>query len=409
MKLPDLLCLLGTICALSLLGGCDPDPEDPGECGRGESVQVDGAIYCLYSSELIIEGFACPQDLSATQVPGGMVCGPQGMPLPAELEMPFECEGQGWCIDEPDNVQNNTMSPANNLTSPPNNTPQGLFAPPQGAVEYANLVVYDGAACAFDELGMVCWGEDTGERISDAPTGMGMLSVALGDELGCGIESEQKRLICWGSAKEWRAPEQGFASVQFIKEAGAMAALNPGDEPRFFNALGEGNEEILGMTFASMLGMVLFDTLDMRSTDPSHSETVCGLFNDGALYCQKDAVIIEDSRAYRQVFQDGLSQACALSTAGKVRCWDLDAGTQKFELEGTFKDLYSPYCGLDALSDVVCWGHEAQQLSQVVLIKRGVAHPEAFAMDYVPGTADDAWCELQQITREVRCSLEQEK
>ncbi len=85
------LTLAASACLPPQSGG-QPDPET-GRCGEGDEITLDAQQYCVYRSELIIEGFMCPNNLQRHDLSGSglVVCGgPAGFDLPIDHEERIE-------------------------------------------------------------------------------------------------------------------------------------------------------------------------------------------------------------------------------------------------------------------------------------------------------------------------------
>lgn len=68
--------------------------------------------------------------------------------------------------------------------------------------EWEQVEVASTFACARDAAGAVqCWGSDTYDQVTDAPTGNGYKDVATGIAAACAIDSNDE-LACWGRDNE---------------------------------------------------------------------------------------------------------------------------------------------------------------------------------------------------------------
>lgn len=80
---------LGALGAI-LIAGCPATPAGNGvDCGAGDSVEYDGATYCVYASALIVEnGFECPEGLELGELSGHIgACAPPETPEGTLREM----------------------------------------------------------------------------------------------------------------------------------------------------------------------------------------------------------------------------------------------------------------------------------------------------------------------------------
>ncbi len=413
--------------------GCSADDAEL-DCGSGELARVEGDQYCLYSSELIIEGFDCPQNLQANEVPGGVVCGPANTPLPGELEMPFPCNGEAWCFEEPNNQPinnqnpNNQTSPLNNQTSannttPTNNTASNNTTPannttanntsagnntvpdeipmPTLPTMHDKLVVYNGSACAYSAQGALCWGDNSDGRL-EVPTELGFEQMSLGPGAGCGVVSSSRiAMDCWGDVGDtYLVPAPIGREIHVLGDAGCWIDGGSGQLGCFdATSLDIGLEPLFGAgESGGAFGMADFATADLQGASPGgRISTVCGATSQGALLCSSNGAVLEEPGAYIQVRQNGTQRVCALSSSGSIDCWDLLGYDRLTSPPGSYEALYSTSCGLRDDGQVVCWGALGLQENggmvelEVIYDRR----PRAFAIDPVGGQDARSWCAIE--------------
>lgn len=427
---------------ISVWAGCSAEDAEL-DCGTGELARVDGEQYCLYSSELIIEGFDCPLDLQANQVPGGVVCGPSNMPLPGELEMPFPCNGEAWCFEEPNNQKINNQSPNNqtsplnnqtsanntsvnnttanntsanntasnntsanntstNNTSPTNNTTApDLIPTPSGPLAYDKLAIYGLSACAYNAQGAQCWGDNSDGRL-EVPSDLGFEQMSLGPGAGCGIVSSSRiAMDCWGDTGDtYLVPAPIGREIHTLWGAGCWIDGGTGQLGCFdASSLDVGLRPLFGAQEPEgAFGTADFATVDLRGASPQgRISTVCGVTSQGALICSSNGAELNEAANYVQVRQNGTARVCALSSTGSIDCWDLLGYDRLTSPPGTYEALYSTSCGLRDDGRVVCWGALGLQENGGPVEVEVLYHtrPRAFAIDPTGNQGSRSWCAIE--------------
>ena len=360
-----------------VFGGCGEGAAV--DCGEGTASVVDGQTFCLFGNALIIEGFTCPAELVSSEVPGGVVCGPEGVGLPAELEMPFECmPGDGWCVDEGDN---SLIGPANNQTTDHNASPQNNSSPQNSAPGENNepgprpdsiaapdtldgaesVAILGQTACALTTGGaLTCWGDNT-SGLAQPPSGVNFEDIALSDGVGCGATASG--VVCWGDVGELlQAPTAGEFSRVSVADGGFGCALDASGALACFDETRSGSYSALSGAIESdekIDETHRFSQLDVRYAFlDARVNSFCGVSVGGSAICiSNGSTVVDASGDYSEVKTDNFSRACALDqTAGRVDCWDLLGGDRLVSPPGGFERLYSSSCALRDDGDVVCWG-----------------------------------------------------
>lgn len=99
MKTNLTLALVASITGLFTLAGCGAT--GAANCGDGESFQEGGQTYCLYTQDIIEEGFTCPRGADYQfGYERGTACSPQPA-LPPALDSKAEALGFGAAISAP--------------------------------------------------------------------------------------------------------------------------------------------------------------------------------------------------------------------------------------------------------------------------------------------------------------------
>ena len=414
--------ILAPICALFLLtfvSGCADNAEI--DCGTGEVASAEGDQYCLYSSELIIEGFSCPQDLQANEVPGGVVCGPANTPLPGELEMPFPCNGEAWCIDEPNNMtfnntsSNNQTNPINNQTTNNATTPNNqamnnattpfpdMIPTPTTPVLHDRIAVHGASACAYSEQGARCWGDNTDGRLEVPAEYTGFSHLTLGAGAGCGVVvSSRTAMDCWGDVGSTLVVPAPIAREIHVARGGVGCWIAEGTGT--LGCFDESSPDI-GITpilsMESSIGIFSatdFASIDLRATNVGgRISTVCGVTSQGSLLCDSNGATFEEPGSYVELYHNGTQRVCARSSDKSVDCWDLLGFDRLTSPPGKYDALYSTSCGLRDDGQVVCWGALGLQenggmVETEVLFDR---RPLAFGIDPSGAGSERSWCAIE--------------
>ena len=434
------------------------------DCGEGETHLVGNDRYCVYQQELIIEGFACPPQMSFHEVPGGAVCSPHGAgePLPKPLQEPFtQTVDPPICENPPCDVvmPGVDMAPSFDLGldmgvegSEPNTDMGGaawieperdpapeLFGQPvpDGSTMFRKIARSETMACLISETNvMTCWG--TWRKGAQA----GLITDVYNDRLQ-GVRDVQGVAVgldrvcmhqaggavapstCWRFDDDaqglWVLDEDVLADTGQISmhhqegRLGTLCGLTAAGELRC-EATTQDSGVIDALGRMEFLGMASFDQFSVEQVRNSGGEYfACGLTTQDAVLCAMTPAqgvtsqqVTQSDHTYTEVFvgeRGGETVVTARRDTGVLDVWK---GRLVFEPlqppAGTFVELYSAFCGLQN-DQVVCWDDVAQvgkERAPVVTVLYP-EHPRVFdmALDAPDGGAH--WCAIS-LAGELTCS-----
>lgn len=427
------------------------------DCGEGEVYLVGNDRYCVYTQELIIEGFSCPPQMSYHGVPGGAVCSPNGSgkPLPKELEEPFTQPVTPICDNPPcDTMPEFDLSPSFDLgqdmgvegrvpgtdmssigwVEPVRDPAPELFGQPvpDSTTMFRKVARSESMACLISETDVVsCWGTwqkggQTGlitDVYNDRLSGVhNVQGVAVGLDRMCmkskglGPNSALETSTCWRFDDDaqglWVLNENVLADTSQISmhhqegRLGTLCGLTSSGELRC-EAVTQDSGVIDALGRMEFLNMANFKKFSVEQVQKSGGEYfACGLTTQDAVLCATTSeqgmmsqADTKRDRIYTDVFvaeRGGETVVTALRESGELDVWK---GRLTFDPlqppAGTFDELYSAFCGLQN-DQVVCWDDVAQvgQVRAPVVTVLYPEHPRHFDMALDVTDERVHWCAI---------------
>ena len=378
------------------------------DCGEGETRLIGNERYCLYSQELIIEGFSCPSGMSHHDVPGGVVCSPgsSGESLPDVLQEPFEpmmIDPPEVCPDPPCEMTDLDMGSG---TSEEGELWQGdmsgiEYPDPARAVggsmideplpfsttTFQRVTRSEGLACVVteDDVG-VCWGrwsraDGRSGVLPNYPGERGVGEIVAGTDRVC-----MRRAAAADGTTCWRYDEQGawviaegilpgVSSLSMHHEGGREALVCGRDGSGALQCADvteetalRGDLEGLGYLPSKRVDHFRIDAVARQTSDLS-----CAVIPGGQVEClaSRPATIAltftpqPGESPFEEVYvseRGGEAVVMARRQSGELSAWvraqgDLQALTAP---SGAFIELYSALCGLRD-EEVLCWDRVASE------------------------------------------------
>lgn len=387
------------LCFLPLaitLHGCSTSDTDV-DCGEGTARTVDGQTYCLYQSNLIIEGFECPNQMTPHEVPNGMVCSPNS-DLPDDLIDPFD-PMDPWCVANCDVITD--PDPISNVQPTPTN-----------ASDFQRVYRQRDYACVIDKNNKaLCWGPAFNGMLTARPQRFDNIEqLALGNFFICTLNTNQE-IKCYGSDfASTFDPNQKYTAITSNEES--VCALGGTNAP--YNQLScistSGSPSAFANRYkSSSLPQTPFTQFSIKMAGESEfSNAGCGIDNSGDIRCLGGLGEFQFEGPYRDVQNKGDHFVCGIAQQGNVRCWNLSfPKTEIAAPQGTFVELYGPECGLLDTNKVVCW-HDLepdtpkdQILTLTTLFDE---HPRAFDLHQtVDNDTPSGWCAIK-LNGDLECS-----
>jgi alpha-tubulin suppressor-like RCC1 family protein len=224
-------------------------------------------------------------------------------------------------------------------------------------------------ACAIQAAGgILCWGDDSTNIVSNAPVSGNYVAIGVGLSAACAVD-DSGALSCWGDPTH---------SVYLNAPAGTFIEL---EVAHYTNATGG---------------------------DKTHA---CALTDEGAVICWGDDTNgqVADAPQIYSVVTAGMRHTCALTTAGGIECWgvttgntsdpdndhgqvsDAPTGSDYIELDsGGFHS-----CALTAAGLIECWGANGNDNAsasywQVADAPTGSGYTAVYAWGYSSCAIDDS-------------------
>lgn len=341
--------------ALTTLGACGDDFVN---CGAGQAREIDGERYCVYSNNLIIEGFKCPSSMLPNEVPGGVVCAPSdhsGSGLPEPLKAPFD-DTVPWCVGD-------------NCQPPPDFGPHELAPVPRSQDDFEKVYRHADYACVINkDKEATCWGPALEAADSTLPKTLSDVSdLALNADSLCSIST-------FGTPKcSYAGQDELYSSGFFLRmiyrditsDGELVCAL--GDYSKPLNILHCGHIDPArdlppALRVQGMHGE-MFYSVDITENISGRVQAICGVREDLTVHCRSELGEFTKMGVYEQVKHWGGGSggiACARKSArdigGPIECWRLDDGMALPSPAGKFSQLYSAFCGFNAeAQEVQCW------------------------------------------------------
>jgi hypothetical protein len=435
----------GVLAYAALLAACGQTTSVV-DCGEGEVYLVGNDRYCVYSQELIIEGFECPPQMSYHGVPGGAVCSPNGSgkPLPKELEEPFTQPVTPICDTPPCDVMPKfDLGPSFDLgqdmgvegsapktdmstvgwIEPGRDPAPDLFGQPvpDGPTMFREVSRSESMACLISETDvMTCWGTWRKGAQSGLLTRRSVREVqdvVVGLDRGCLHQSgEGGQHRCWRSDDDaqglWVLNEGLLAETSQISmhhqadRLGTLCGLTASGELRC-EAVTQDSGVIDALGRMEFLSMASFKQFSVEQVQRSGGEYfACGLTTQDAVLCattpeqgMMSQGATKNDHTYVEVFvgeRGGETVVSARRATGELDVWKGRLGFEVLQPPaGTFDELYSAFCGLQN-DQVVCWDDVAEvgKVRAPVVTVLYPEHPRDFDMALDVTDERAHWCAI---------------